>query len=95
MKVDYSRRFKKQAMRLDSVTKDLLSRSIQESKKASSITEISNCKKLSGYKKAYRIRVADHRAIFVIEVDDILFFEFIVSRGEIYSKKYRELLQGR
>ena len=95
MIVEYSKRFIKQAEQLDERTKKALAAAIKKTKQAESLEDIPNCIKLSGYKKAYRIRISNHRAIFVQEIDDTLFFEFVVSRGEVYNKKYKDLLKGK
>ncbi len=95
MRVEYSKRFIKQAEQLDKRTKKALGSAIKKTKQAESLENILNCIKLSGHKKVYRIRISNHRAIFVQEIDDTLFFEFIVSRGEVYDKKYKDLLKDK
>ncbi|WP_211638161.1 type II toxin-antitoxin system RelE family toxin, partial [Porphyromonas levii] len=87
MKVDYSKTFIKQAMKLDKVTKSLLQKSVTETKEASSLSETGNCIKMSGYKSVSRIRISDHRAIFVHVDDEAIFFEYIVTRGQAYDKE--------
>ena len=94
MKLSFSKRFIKQAKTLDSVTKKLLHTVLEEAEGANSVEEIGNCMKMSGYKQVYRIRISDHRAIFILRTASSLFFQYIVSRGEVYGKKYRELLKG-
>lgn len=95
MNIAYSKRFVKQAEKLDDITKKLLANSIKEAKSAVILSDISNCIKMTGYKNVYRIRLSDYRAIFVHENDNTLFFQFIASRGEIYSKKFINLLKGK
>ena len=52
---------------------------------ASSISEIKNIKKLSGYKTAYRIRCGSYRIGVVIENDIVAFVAFD-HRKDIYKK---------
>lgn len=66
---------------------------IREVKNANGIDEITNCKKLIAYKSVYRIRIGDYRAFFIFHVkivDDTVKFEYLVSRGEAYDKKYSQ-----
>ncbi len=51
---------------------------------ADSITNISNIKKLSGFKYHYRIRISDYRAGVVIKVDEVIFERFL-HRKDIYK----------
>lgn len=74
IKVDYSKTFIKQAMKLDKVTKSLLQRSITETKEASELSEIGNCIKMSGYKSVYRIRISNHIAISIHVDEDTICF---------------------
>ena len=61
-----------------------------------SIKEITDCKKLVGYRNVYRIRIGDYRAFFTFHVEivnDTVFFRYLVSRGEAYDKKMDESLK--
>lgn len=90
MKVDYSKRFEKAVRKLSGKTLDSVRRVIIEVKEARQISDITDCKKLIGYENIYRIRIGDYRAFFTFNVrivDDTVFFEYLVSRGEAYSKK--------
>ncbi len=51
MIVNYSKRFIKQAEKLDDKTKKVLAGAIKKAKEAESISDIPNCMKLSGYKQ--------------------------------------------
>lgn len=54
-----------------------LKRTIAEVKAADNIKDITDCKKLVGYRKIYRIRIGDHRALFTLEIEvtgDTVFF---------------------
>lgn len=92
MKVGYSKRFEKAVRKLSGKTLDSVRRVIVEVKEARQISDITDCKKLVGYENIYRIRIGDYRAFFTYHiriVDDTVFFEYIVSRGETYDKKMR------
>ena len=93
MIVNYSKRFIKQTNELDEKSKKALASAIKTVKEAKAISDIPNCRKLSGHKQTYRIRISKHRAIFVQESDTTLFFQYIAKRSEAYKKKYMDLLR--
>lgn len=96
MKVGYSKRFEKAVRKLSGKTLDSVRRVIVEVKEARQISDITDCKKLVGYENIYRIRIGDYRAFFTYHiriVDDTVFFEYIVSRGEAYDKKMQTELR--
>lgn len=62
---------------------------LDEVEEANSIHEITDCKKLVNFANVYRIRVGARRAFFTFHVeiiDDIVFFRYLVSRGQAYDK---------
>ena len=59
MKVEFSKAFIKASKRLSGKMLDSLKRTIVEVKAAKDIQDISNCKKLVGYRNIYRIRLGD------------------------------------
>lgn len=96
MNVDYSKAFIKASKRLSGKMLDSLRRTIVEVKAAKEIQEITDCKKLVGYRNIYRIRLGDYRALFTIEVEfsgDTIVFQYLVSRGEAYGKKIQTELK--
>lgn len=96
MNVEYSKDFEKSVKKLSGKMLDSIRRVIAEVKNAESIKEITDCKKLVGYRNVYRIRIGDYRAFltFHIEiVNDTIFFRYLVSRGEAYDKKMDESLK--
>ena len=98
MKVRFSKDFSKAMERLSGKLLKSVVAAINEVIDASSIDEITDCKKIEGLNSVYRIRIGDRRAFFVlhIEVDgDIVRFEYLVSRGEAYDKKNMEKLRRR
>lgn len=63
---------------------------IGEVKQADDLNAITDCKKLVGYRRVYRIRIGDYRALFTLEIqisEDTVIFQYLVPRGEAYGKK--------
>lgn len=95
MNVDYSKDFKKSVQKLSGKKLDSVRRVVEEVKNAESLKDITDCKKLVGYRSVYRIRIGDYRAFFTFHVEiinDTVFFRYLVPRGEAYGKKnHKEL----
>lgn len=90
MKIDYSKDFEKSIKKLSGKMLDSVRRVIREVKEAENIKDITDCKKLIGYRSVYRIRIGDYRALFTFHIEivgDTIKFKYLVSRGEVYSKK--------
>lgn len=95
MKVDYSKDFEKSLKKLSGKMLESVCRVIKEVKAADDIKDITDCKKLIGYRNIYRIRIGDYRAIFSFHVEiinDTVKFNYLVSRGEAYGKKIKTQL---
>ncbi len=98
MKVEYSKAFIKVSKKLSGKTLDSLRRTIIEVKAAKELSEISNCKKLTNFTNTFRIRIGDYRAFFTCHievVDGVVKFEFLVSRGQAYSKEMMQKLRSK
>ena len=96
MNVEYSRDFGKAVQKLSGKMLDSVRGAILEVKNAESIKDITDCKKLVGYRNVYRIRIGDYRAFFTFHVeviDNTVIFRYLVSRGEAYAKKMEESLK--
>ena len=96
MKVEFSSTFIKAARKLSGKMLESLKRTILEVKAAEDIKQITDCKKLVGYSRIYRIRIGDYRAIFTLEIEvseDTILFQFLTSRGEAYGKKIQSELK--
>ena len=96
MNVEYSKYFEKSVKKLSGKMLDSIRRVIAEVKNAESIKEITDCKKLVGYRNVYRIRIGDYRAFFTFHIEivnDTVIFRYLVSRGEAYAKKMDESLK--
>lgn len=95
MKVKFSSSFIKASKKLSGKIYDSLLRTIKEIKAAEDLKDITDCKKLIGYRKIYRIRIGDYRALFTLEIEiegNTVFFQYLVSRGEAYGKKVKSEL---
>lgn len=98
MKVRFSKDFEKAVGKLTGKNLTSVLSTIREVKEASTISEIHNCKKLVSYQYIYRIRIGCYRAFFTFHlqiIDDIIEFQYLVSRGEAYNKKSQSNLRGK
>lgn len=98
MKVEYSKAFIKASKKLSGKTLDNLRRTIIEVKAAKELSEITDCKKLTNFTNTYRIRIGDYRAFFTCHiqvVNGVVKFEFLVSRGQAYSKEMMQKLRSK
>ena len=94
MNIKFSKEFEKSAKKLSGKYKESLKDVILEIRAAQSVDDIENCKKLVGYNSIYRIRIGGYRAFFLLEiVEQTVFLQYLVSRGEAYGKKYQERLK--
>ena len=96
MNVEYSKDFEKSVKKLSGKMLDSIRRVITEVKNAENIKDITDCKKLVGYRNVYRIRLGDYRAFFTFHVEIVngaVLFRYLVSRGEAYAKKNDESLK--
>lgn len=96
MNVQFSKDFEKSIKKLSGKTLDSVRRVIMEVKEADSITDITDCKKLIGYRSIYRIRIGDYRAFFLFHIEivnDTVKFKYLTPRGEAYGKKVKTELK--
>ena len=96
MNVEYSKDFEKSVKKLSGKNLDSIRIVITEVKTAENIKDITDCKKLVGYRNVYRIRIGDYRAFFTFHIEivnDTVIFRYLVSRGEAYAKKTEESLK--
>ena len=67
---------------------------IKEIKAAKSVEELTDCKKLTNFDNAYRIRIGDYRAFFILTiVSNTVNLEYLVNRGDAYNKEYTKNLR--
>ncbi|MBK5261946.1 MAG: hypothetical protein JJE17_05135 [Peptostreptococcaceae bacterium] len=94
MKIEFSKEFEKAIKKLSGKKLNSVRTVIMEVRAAEKINQLTNCKKLVGYSYAYRIRIGDLRVLFILQIKgDTVEFEYLVSRGEAYSKKIQEQLR--
>jgi mRNA interferase RelE/StbE len=96
MKVDYSKGFIKAVSKLSGKQRDSVRDAIDEVKKAQGLEEITDCIRMVGYHTVYRIRIGGYRAFFTFHVeivDDVVKFQYLVSRGQAYTKKIEKELK--
>ena len=98
MKVKYSKDFEKSVRKLSGKILQSLIEAIDEVKKADSIEELNDCKKIASLKNVYRLRIGDRRAFFILHIyldENEVRFEYLVSRGEAYAKKNMDRLRAK
>ncbi|GGB15784.1 type II toxin-antitoxin system RelE family toxin [Puia dinghuensis] len=83
MNIEIRKSFEKDALRLPAPMQVQLSKLIETLIQAKQLSEISSCKKLSGYKNAYRIRMGTYRIGFLFEKETIELVR-VLGRKEIY-----------
>jgi len=89
MNVEYSKQFVKAAYKLTGKYKQSLQKIISEVQLANDVTDITNCIKMVGFQNSYRIKMGDYRLIFIFKiVDQVVIFELLLSRGEVYRKEH-------
>ena len=96
MKVKYSKSFEKAVDKLSGKQLDSVLDVIKEVKAAQGIEDITDCTRLVGYHTVYRIRIGGYRAFFTFHVeivDDTVMFQYLVSRGQAYTKKVEKELK--
>lgn len=96
MKIKISKDFQKSVDKLSGKTLSSVLNVLREVKCAASIEEITDCKKLVDYDYVYRIRIGSYRAFFIFHiqiVDDMIFFQYLISRGAAYTKKVEKNLR--
>lgn len=96
MKVAFSKSFIKSAEKLSGKVKESLRAAIIEVEQAQSLKDITDCKKLIDFNHVYRIRIGSYRAFFIFHVqiiNDTALFEYLLPRGEAYTKKAEKNLR--
>lgn len=85
MIVEYLKQFSKDLLKIkDESLKDDLYNAIIDLKKAETMNEFSNIKKLKGYQNAYRIRIGKYRLGFYFDGEVIELARF-AKREDIYK----------
>lgn len=96
MNVEYSKSFTKAVSKLSGKYIESVREMIREVKRVDTLSRLTDCKKLKGFDNVYRIRVGGYRAFFLFKViNNTVYFEYFVSRGDAYNKDYMENLRGK
>lgn len=102
MKVEYSKSFEKSVRKLSGKMLESVKAVILEVMAAEDLNDITDCRKIVGFDNVYRIRIGDLRALFLFTIikseesedsESIVVFEYLISRGQVYSKKINEQLK--
>lgn len=83
MNVTVRKTFEKDALKLPGFIQQRLALLIEELETATTLSEIVNCKKLTGFKTAYRIRIGEYRVGFFFEKNSIDLVR-VLPRKEMY-----------
>lgn len=83
MKIEIRKSFTKDADKLPAPFRQHLAEIIEAMEKTNLLTQLPDCKKLTGYKTAYRIRMGQYRVGFYYEHKTIELVR-ILHRKEIY-----------
>jgi mRNA interferase RelE/StbE len=83
MKIEIHSAFVKAAKKLSPELQHKIAEIIEQIQAAKSIREISNCKKLTGYKTAYRIKFESYRIGFFLQ-KGVIELTTVMHRKEIY-----------
>ena len=84
MKIEIRKSFEKDAKKLSAEVKVHLYKLIQQVKNAKDLSEIPVCKKLTGYKNAYRLRLGSFRVGVFYESGTVELVR-VLNRKEIYK----------
>jgi mRNA interferase RelE/StbE len=82
--VEIRKSFQKDALKLPAPVQVQLAKVIDSLSGVKKLSELSSCKKLAGFKNAYRIRIGAYRIGFIFENETIELVR-ILGRKEIYK----------
>jgi len=97
MQVKFSKGFQKEYLKQSGKVQKSLLKALEEVIQAKIPEDISDCKKLSGLKNIYRIRIGGLRAFFVFHIvmeNGYAYFVALLRRGHAYDKKSMKKLRG-
>ena len=84
MNIEIRRSFEKDALKLSSSAQTQLSKVVDILSQVEQLSELTSCKKLRGFKNAYRIRMGEYRIGFIFENRAIELVR-VLGRKEIYK----------
>ncbi len=86
MKITFDKSFSKSLDKInDKIVLKRIEKVILQCEKASELTQISNLKKMVGFKNYYRIKCGDYRIGLEI-IDQVIDFIIIAHRKDIYNR---------
>ena len=84
MEIEFLEQFDKDLDKIDNVKlKSKITKLIEQIESASKLSDLSNVKKITGYKSAYRFILGDYRLGFYFE-NNIIEFARLLHRKDIY-----------
>ncbi|MCX6207003.1 MAG: type II toxin-antitoxin system RelE/ParE family toxin [Bacteroidetes bacterium] len=84
MNIEIRRSFEKDALKLPVTAQTLLGKVLDNLSRVEKLSELTSCKKLTGFKNAYRIRMGEYRIGLIFENGTIELVR-ILGRKEIYK----------
>ena len=84
MNIEIRKSFEKDALKLPVSAQAQLAKAIESLATVEKLSEFASCKKLAGYKNAYRIRMGEYRIGFVFENGTIELIR-VLGRKDIYK----------
>ena len=84
MNIEIRKSFEKDALKLPAPAQLQLGKLIENISRTKKLQELSSCKKLTGFKNAYRIRMGAYRIGFIFENETIELIR-VLGRKEIYK----------
>lgn len=86
MKTEYLSSFARDLGKIkDTQTLRRVKQAIERIEQAENLRDVSNIKKLTGSKDAYRLRVGDYRLGFFVD-DEVVQFARVLYRSEVYHR---------
>jgi mRNA interferase RelE/StbE len=82
--IEIRKSFQKDALKLPAPVQAQLAKLIDNLSRTSKLSELSTCKKLTGFKSAYRMRMGAYRIGFIFENETIELVR-VLGRKEIYK----------
>lgn len=82
MKIELRKSALKDLEKLDKSVKNKIIKAIQNLQK---FPDVSNCKKLTDFDPAYRLRVGDYRILFDV-FNDVIYIARVLNRKDAYKK---------
>jgi len=82
--IEIRKSFQKDALKLPAPAQIQLRKIIDILSRAKKLSDLSSCKKLTGFKNAYRIRMGEYRVGFIFE-NEVVELVRVLGRKEIYK----------